>query len=178
MASVATRVRTAFDSTAVAQLQQSIRDFGGIAQKINDFTEQQTNLLRGVGSNLQQGSDVLANAAVSLQNSLARVDSATNQGELKTILQNTQATSANMRDASQGFREIVGVAQENQQSIVRTLQAADTVMTRLANKSGTLGMLIGDTTLYSETTKAVEQLRSLLADIQANPRKYFKFSVF
>jgi len=178
MASVATRVRTAFDSTAVAQLQQSIRDFGGIAQKINDFTEQQTNLLRGVGTNLQQGSDVLANAAVSLQNSLARVDSATNQGELKTILQNTQATSANMRDASQGFREIVGVAQENQQSIVRTLQAADTVMARLANKSGTLGMLIGDTTLYSETTKAVEQLRSLLADIQANPRKYFKFSVF
>jgi hypothetical protein len=41
-----------------------------------------------------------------------------------------------------------------------------------------LGLLVGDSTLYTETTLAVQQLRSLLTDIQANPRKYFKFSVF
>jgi hypothetical protein len=39
-------------------------------------------------------------------------------------------------------------------------------------------MLISDSTLYHEATLAVRQLRELLADIQANPRKYFKFSVF
>jgi phospholipid/cholesterol/gamma-HCH transport system substrate-binding protein len=56
--------------------------------------------------------------------------------------------------------------------------AADSVMTRIQQRQGTLGLLVGDSTLYTETTLAVQQLRSLLTDIQANPRKYFKFSVF
>ena len=38
--------------------------------------------------------------------------------------------------------------------------------------------MIGDSTLYVESTRTVVQLRELLADIQANPRRYFKFSVF
>ena len=178
IASVSSRVQAAFDSNAVSQLQTSIRDFGRIAQTINNFTEQQTQLLRGVGSNLEQGSNVLANAAVSLQNSLARVDSATNQGELARILENTQAASAAMREASQSFNELVGAVRENQASVVHIVQATDTLMTRLEQRMGTLGLLIGDSTLYTESTRTVIQLRQLLADIQANPRRYFKFSVF
>ena len=72
----------------------------------------------------------------------------------------------------------MGAANANQRSLVRVLLAADSVMTRIQNRQGTLGLLVGDTTLYVETTLAVAQLRTLLADIQANPRKYFKFSVF
>lgn len=178
IATVASRVQTAFDSAAVSQLQESIRSFGRISDRINEFTEQQTNLLRGVGQNLQEGSDVLAQAAVSLQNSLARVDSATNQGELARILENTAAASQSVREASAGVHELIGAARENQESIVRVLLAADSIMTQIATGQGTLGLLVTDTTLYTETAKAVIQLRTLLADIQANPRKYFKFSVF
>ena len=39
-------------------------------------------------------------------------------------------------------------------------------------------MLATDSTLYRETTPTMIELRQLLADIQANPRKYFSFSVF
>lgn len=178
IASVSSRVQQAFDSTAVTQLQQSIRDFGRVADQIATFAEQQTTILSGVGRRLEQGSDVLADAAVSLQTSLARVDSATNEGELAQILDNTQAASRSIREASKDFNELVGLASENQQSLVRMLLAADSVMSRIVNRQGTLGMLVGDTTLYVETMQAVVQLRTLLADIQANPRKYFKFSVF
>jgi phospholipid/cholesterol/gamma-HCH transport system substrate-binding protein len=178
ISAVSSRVQEAFDSTAVRQLQQSIRDFGQVAQQIAQFTQQQTAVLRGVGERLDQGSDVLVHAASSLQSSLARVDSATNQGELKTILDNTSATSQQMRQASEAFNELMGAARANQQSVVHVLQAADSIMSRIANRSGTVGLLVGDSTLYRETTLAVQQLRSLLADIQANPRKYFKFSVF
>jgi phospholipid/cholesterol/gamma-HCH transport system substrate-binding protein len=178
IASVSSRIQEAFDSTAVAQLQESIRDFGRVADEIAQFTEQQTNVLRGVGVRLDEGSAILARAAVSLENSLARVDSATNQGELARILENTQMASEQIVQASRGFNELVGAAAENQQSLVRVILAADSVMTRIQNRSGTIGLLVGDTTLYVATTLAVQQLRSLLADIQANPRKYFKFSVF
>ncbi len=178
IASFSSRVQEAFDSSAVRHLQRSIQDFGRVADEMVTFVAQQTTVLASVGGRLAQGSDALANAAVTLQTSLARVDSATNQGELEQIINNTQAASQNIREASKDFNELVGLANENQQSLVRMLLAADSVMSRIVNRQGTLGMLVGDTTLYVQTLQAVGQLRTLLADIQANPRKYFKFSVF
>jgi phospholipid/cholesterol/gamma-HCH transport system substrate-binding protein len=178
IASVASRVQTAFDSQAVAELQRAIRDFGRVSQRLTEFAQQQTEILGGVGTNLQQGSDVLADAAKNLQNSLARVDSATNQGQLAAILNNTQEASQQMREASADFRELLRVARANEASLTRIITGADSVMTRLQDRAGTLGLLVGDSTLYLETTRAVAQLRQLLADIQANPRKYFRFSVF
>jgi phospholipid/cholesterol/gamma-HCH transport system substrate-binding protein len=178
IASVSSRIQQAFDSTAVSQLQESIRNFGRIAGQIAQFTEQQTNVLQGVGERLDEGSAVLSRAAVSLEASLARVDSATNEGELAKILQNAQTASEQVASASRGFNDLVGAARDNQQSLVRVIVAADSVMTRIQNRSGTIGLLVGDSTLYIQTTLAVQQLRALLADIQENPRKYFRFSVF
>jgi phospholipid/cholesterol/gamma-HCH transport system substrate-binding protein len=178
IAGVSSRVQEAFDSAAVGRLRQAIRDFERIADQIAGFTEQQTNLLSGVGQRLEEGSGLLTSAAQSLQSSLARVDSATNRGELARILENTQLASEQFALASRGVQEMVGAARDNQQSLVRMIVAADSVMTRVQNREGTLGLLVGDSTLYRETTLAVQQLRSLLADIQANPRKYFRFSVF
>ena len=178
IAAVANRVQTAFDSEAVNELRRSIRDFGQIADRLARVTNEQADVIGSVGSNLRQGSGVLAKAATSLQGTLGRVDSATNQGQLATILNNSAATSANLRSASQDFHDLMESAHKNQESVVRVLVAADSVMSRIANRSGTLGLLVSDSTLYKETTLTMIQLRQLLSDIQANPRKYFTFSVF
>jgi phospholipid/cholesterol/gamma-HCH transport system substrate-binding protein len=178
IASISSRVETVFDSQAVVELQEAIRDFTGIASSINEFTENQTELMGDVGVNLRQGSDVLADAARRLQASLLRVDEATDQGELETIITNSLQASQQARDALEDFRAMVGLARENDSTLVRLIQGADSLMTRLEAGTGTIGMLISDSVLYHEATLAVRQLRELLADIQANPRKYFKFSVF
>jgi phospholipid/cholesterol/gamma-HCH transport system substrate-binding protein len=178
IASVSSRVQEAFDSAAVDRLRQAMRDFERIADQIARFTEQQTGMLSGVGARLEEGSGLLTSAAQSLQSSLARVDSATNRGELARILENTQLASEHVAMASRSVQELAGAARDNQESLVRMIVAADSVMTRIQNRQGTLGLLVGDSALYLETTLAVQQLRSLLADIQANPRKYFRFSVF
>jgi phospholipid/cholesterol/gamma-HCH transport system substrate-binding protein len=171
-------VQEVFDSAAVRELQQSIRDFADIVEQINEFAGEQTEIIGVVGENLEQGSGLLADAARRLQTSIARVDSATEEGELERILDNTAVVSAEMREAVSNFRELMGVVRDNQASLARVMRGADTLVTRLQDGSGTLGLLISDSTLYLETTNAVIQLRQLLADIQANPRKYFKFSVF
>ena len=178
IASISSRVQTVFDSQAVVELQEAIRDFTGIASSINEFTENQTELMGDVGVNLRQGSDVLADAARRLQASLLRVDEATDQGELETIITNSLQASQQARDALEDFRAMVGLARDNDSTLVRLIQGADSLMTRLEAGTGTIGMLIGDSVLYHEATLAVRQLRELLADIQANPRRYFKFSVF
>lgn len=175
---VAARVQTAFDSQAVADLRRSIHDFGQVADRLVRVTNEQADVIGNVGSNLQQGSEALSRAATDLKLTLGRVDSATNQGQLATILNNTATVSTDMRAASHDFRELMGAANRNQESLVRVLVSADTVLSRIANRSGTLGLLVTDSALYRETTLTMIQLRQLLSDIQANPRKYFTFSVF
>ena len=172
------RIQTVFDSQAVAELQGAIRDFTGIADNINQFTQAQTEIMGEVGVNLRQGSTVLNDAARRLQTSLARVDAATEEGELETILTNTAVASRDAREALEDFRSMVGIVRSNDTTLVRLIQGADSLMTRLEQGTGTLGLLVSDSTLYSEATLAVRQLRELRADIQANPRKYFQFSVF
>ncbi|HEY6808867.1 MAG TPA: MlaD family protein [Gemmatimonadales bacterium] len=175
---VANRIQTAFDSSAVEELRRSIRDFGQIADRLTKVTNEQADVIGNVGQNLRTGSEALSRAAVGVQAAVGRVDTATNQGQLAAILNNSAAASQDIRAASQDFRQFADAAQKNQESLVRVLVAADSVMSRIANRQGTLGLLVADSTLYQETTLTMIQLRQLLSDIQANPRKYFTFSVF
>ena len=178
IATVSARIQTAFDSSAVTDLRRSIRDFGQIADRLARVTNEQADVIGNVGANLSKGSEALSRAATDLRTTLGRVDTATNQGQLATILNNTAATSTDLRSASQDFRQLMAAANRNQESLVRVLQNADTVLSRISNRSGTLGLLVSDSALYRETTLTMIQLRQLLSDIQANPRKYFTFSVF
>ncbi|HUC42090.1 MAG TPA: MlaD family protein [Gemmatimonadales bacterium] len=175
---VSARIQTAFDSSAVTDLRRSIRDFGQIADRLARVTNEQADVIGDVGANLSKSSQALSRAATDLRTTLGRVDTATNQGQLVTILNNTAATSTDLRSASQDFRQLMAAANRNSESLVRVLQNADSVMSRIANRSGTLGLLVSDSALYRETTLTMIQLRQLLSDIQANPRKYFTFSVF
>jgi phospholipid/cholesterol/gamma-HCH transport system substrate-binding protein len=119
-----------------------------------------------------------ANIARDLEQTVARIDSATAQGQFNAILDNGAAASADLRGASADFREVMTALQNNQTSLVRVIQAMDSLMMRVQSGQGTLGLLATDSTLYRETTETMRQFRELMADFQAHPRKYIKVSVF
>lgn len=175
---VAERFRTAFDTQAANDLRRSIRDFADIADHLVRVTREQATVISTIGQNLEGSSTDLRQAAGGLRATVGRVDSATAQGEVATILGNAAAASTDLHATATDLRQLVAAVQRNQESIVRVLAATDTVMARIVNRSGSLGLFISDSTLYRETTLTLIQLRQLLADIQANPRKYFTFSVF
>lgn len=54
----------------------------------------------------------------------------------------------------------------------------DTIMSQISAAEGSLGLLVSDTALYVETVNLLNRVNNLISDIQDNPRKYFKFSVF
>jgi len=54
----------------------------------------------------------------------------------------------------------------------------DTILTKINMAEGNLGLMVNDTALYSEVTNLMVRVNNLITDIQENPRKYFKFSVF
>lgn len=59
-----------------------------------------------------------------------------------------------------------------------TLARLDTIAIKLNEGKGSAGMLVNDTALYSQTVDLLARVNSLVSDIQKDPRKYFKFSVF
>lgn len=63
-------------------------------------------------------------------------------------------------------------------NLATTSARLDSIMARLNSAEGSLGLMVSDTGLYVETVDLLARVNSLVADIQENPRKYFKFSVF
>ncbi|MGH8015097.1 MAG: MlaD family protein, partial [Candidatus Zixiibacteriota bacterium] len=59
-----------------------------------------------------------------------------------------------------------------------TTARLDTIMSKLNNAEGSMGLLVNDSALYVEITNLVARTSNLITDIEKNPRKYFKFSVF
>jgi phospholipid/cholesterol/gamma-HCH transport system substrate-binding protein len=131
-----------------------------------------------VSRNVATTSDAFAGVARTFQSAVARLDTATADGQLQDILANGQAGSADLRQAAADMRSVMQAARENQTSLVNVMRQADSLMTRIQQGNGTLGMLATDSTLYREATATVIQFRELLSDIQAQPRKYLKISVF
>ena len=54
----------------------------------------------------------------------------------------------------------------------------DSIMKVINAAEGSMGLFVRDTAFYSETVNLLERVNNLVTDIQNDPRKYFKFSVF
>ncbi len=63
-------------------------------------------------------------------------------------------------------------------NLVMSTAKLDTILQKMNQAQGSLGLLVNDTGLYVEMTNLMARMNTLVSDIQANPRKYFKFSVF
>ena len=63
-------------------------------------------------------------------------------------------------------------------NLTNTLDELHRVIAKIDEGKGSVGALVNDQELYGNTKDLVARLESLLSDIQKNPRKYFKFSVF
>ncbi len=175
---ITARIGQAFDSSALASMQQSVKDLAEISQRLVTFANAQTSRIDRVSQNVATTSDAFAGVARTFQGAVARLDSATANRQLEDILENSRSSSADLRQAAADLRSVMTAARENRASLVRVMVQADSLVTRIQQGNGTLGMLATDSTLYRETTQTVIQFRQLLADIQANPRKYLKISVF
>ena len=63
-------------------------------------------------------------------------------------------------------------------NITTSTACLDTIILRVNAAEGRMGLLVNDTALYIEVTELMVRVNNLATDIEKNPRKYFKFSVF
>ena len=116
------------------------------------------------------------------------------QKELRTLTASMRAASANVEKATS--REEIDRAMKHLDSLSATAdrtatmvesstKALDAVLGRIQRGEGTLGKMSTDEALYANMNKTLEsvnaaslEMKNLLADLKANPKKYLKVSVF
>ena len=178
IALIASRVQDAFDSGSAARLKGAFRDLSRLSGVLRSIAQGQESTLTRIGSSLDTGTAFLAQTARSMSRAASRVDSATSRSQLQRILSHTDTIASDLTSVSTDLRRLAGSAANQQEAFERIIARTDSMLARIQAGEGTLGRLSRDTTLYSEAVETVRTLRTLLADVQKNPRRYFQFSVF
>ena len=172
------RVSSALDSSAIQDVRRSLRDLREAADRLAEFARKQTGPFNQVTTNLAATSDEVGAASKRVNTLLGRVEDATKDNQVGDIMNSARATSADLRAASADARELLGAIRAHQNTLTRILETTDTLLTKVQSGRGSLGLLARDSTLYLETTALIKSMKDLLAEIQANPRRFFRFSVF
>jgi phospholipid/cholesterol/gamma-HCH transport system substrate-binding protein len=124
------------------------------------------------------GFESLTRAAALLHDVAERVDSSTSRGEVRRILDDAAEAARQVREAGQRLAVISQQLGRSQGTLESFLARGDSIATSINAGRGSLGLLVSDTSLYRNTDSLVAELRSLVADLRKNPRKYLSVRIF
>lgn len=178
VASVAERVRTAFDDSAAQGLRASIHNINELSRQLQTTVRVQSRNLDSVAAQVRAGMNDLRAGSAALQRSIGRIDSATSRGEVQRIFSETEIAAQTLREAAQRINTITLSLEESEHSVRSVVVKADSLLSRIESGRGSLGLLLNDPSLYRNSDSLVVDLRKLIADIQKSPKRYFSLSIF
>ncbi len=178
IATIASRVSDAFDSTSATRLRGAFVDLSNLSRRMSTIVARQQDALTRIGANLDTGTTALTRSAEALERTMRRADSSTSREQLQRIFGRTDTLTGDLRQIATNLRQLSGAAAEQSAAVSRTIASTDSILARIEEGRGTLGMLSRDSTLYVEAVQTVRSLREMLQDMRTNPRRYFAFSVF
>jgi phospholipid/cholesterol/gamma-HCH transport system substrate-binding protein len=178
VATVADRVQTAFDDAAAKELRASIRNVADLSAELARTIKVQSKNLDNISADVRTGIGTINSTAARLNEFAGRVDSATNRGELQTIVTNSQTAARELLAAATHLREITERLDRTETNLSRAVARADSVFAKANGREGSVGLLINDPALYQQSDTLVRELRALVADLRKNPRRYLNLRLF
>ncbi len=154
---VAVRVRNMLSDKTVADVQGAAAEARESLTRLQSILQEQRGELRSLTTSLRRSAEGVekATSGPELERSVKRIDRITER------LDGTVAT------------------------LDRSSRSLDSILARLDRGEGTLGKLLRDEQLYKNATdatanlnRAAEELRKVMADLQAHPRKYINLKIF
>lgn len=147
-------------------------------KKAREDLAQSIQSIRQTFKNIENASFDIDNLVTSQKNRLAEIFN-----NLELITGNLKNNNDNINNIINNFSTISDSLAKAE--IPRTFNNINSTINDLAkiadkiNKGeGTLGLLVNDDKLYNELQKSAADLNKLLEDIQQNPKKYVRFSLF
>ena len=174
----AERVRGAFDEEAAADLRAVIRSTAELSARLDRTVQRQSRNMDTAAVDVLQAVRALAGAAERLEQTAARIDSSTSQGELRHIVSNVAVASADVREASASLRRTGAALERSQGSLEALLARSDSVLRKIDRGDGSLGLLVNDPSLDRNGDSLAVRQRELIEDIRANPKRYVNVRIF
>ena len=146
--------------------------------------------LRGVTQVLSKSGD-LAKTLKNFRQTSEELKQSVNENRamLKSTIENFSASSQTTKrltadreaELRKAFTDFASAAEKMDHLAGRldSLRSAlQSVTGKLDSGHGTLGKLVNDDKLYTDVSEAAQNIKALIADIKANPKKYFKVEIF
>jgi phospholipid/cholesterol/gamma-HCH transport system substrate-binding protein len=178
VASVAERVRVAFDDQAARELRTSVRNFAELSTVLAQTVKEQSNNLTTMSSDVRGGVDHLVRSAELLRAVAERVDSSTERGEVRRIVEDAGEAARLLRETGRRLSTISEQLRRSQDRLESMLARGDSIATKLNAGGGSLGLMINDPSLYRNSDSLMIELRRLIVDVQRNPRRYVNLRIF
>ena len=154
---------------AISQLADEVRGVTEVLSKSGDLTATLKNfrqtseeLKLAVGENRALLRATVQNFAASAQ--ATKHLTADREGELKKAFEDFASAAEKMDHLAGRLDSLRGALQS--------------VTGKIDSGKGTLGKLVNDDKLYQDVSEATANIKALIADIKANPKKYFKVEIF
>lgn len=178
VANVAGRVEVAFDERAARELRSSIRNFADLSTTLSQTVRTHAGDLDTLSRGLQSAVTSLNRTAQSAERLASRVDSSASSGDVHQIVDDMSHTAAELRRTSAQIRVMSEQLSKTQGRLDVFLANGDSVLIKLNNGQGSLGLLLNDPSLYRSSDSLLTQLRSLVTEVQANPGKFVSVKIF
>ena len=152
-----TRVQELLSETMVKDTHASVRELDQLLKRLSSIAIEQQKELKSLTTSMRAASE--------------NVEKATSREEIDKAMKRLDTLSAS--------------AERTSVTVENTTKALDVVLGRIQRGEGTLGKMSTDELLYTNLNKTLEsvnatslEMKNLLADLKANPKKYLKVSVF
>ena len=152
-----TRVQTLLSDPMIKDTQSSVKELDTLLKRLSSIANEQQKELKALTTSMREASQ--------------NIEKATSREEIDRAMKRLDTLSAS--------------AERTSVTIESSTRALDAVLGRIQRGEGTLGKLSTDDTLYKNLNKTLEsfdatslEMKNLLADLKANPKKYLKVSVF
>ena len=112
-----------------------------------------------------------------------------NRRSIRATLANVEAASGTVKGLTADREAKLGKAMDDFTTTMARMdrltarldsltKSLNSVAAKVDRGDGTLGKLVNEEALYRDLNASVASLRALIADIQKNPKDYFRFSIF
>lgn len=178
LADLTNRMELAFNQETADNLSTAIANIEDITQEVRTLVQQQGVVAQNLTSNADSALAEIEAAATAARLSFERVDGVLAAAQVDSLI-------IELHGAAAGVRRLAANLSNDTTGVSATLERADSafarvdrIAQRLEAGEGSLGRLLTDTTFAVRAVDVLETLDLLLQDIQENPRRYVRLSIF
>ena len=172
------RVEEAFTDETAENLRLAINNIQGVSERLRQLVEAQAGAVEDLASEFETSAVEIGLAAHAAHLTFERAEELLGAPTTDSMMLDARATLANLKVLSEELSRATVGARGMIASADSTFSRLDRLAAQVEAGEGALGLLMSDTMFVSQAQGVLVELAELLRDLQENPHKYVRLSIF